>query len=112
MSNVTMGLPNCIVLPSRFKVENAPKKAPARRNSRLEIPTSSFGPPKGAFPRIWDNKKPMPKTSEPFPRATKLREPPDKKLLAKKYATISALTDRNKECADENGDGSSKTKLR
>jgi hypothetical protein len=102
-----VGFPNRIVLPNRLRVANAPKKIPEKRKIKLEIPVSWLGPPKGALPRICESKKPRPKTSEAIPRAIRLKEPLDKKLLAKKYATTNALIDKNNECAEENGDGSS-----
>ncbi len=102
-----MGFPIWIDLPNRLRVANALKRIPEKRKIRLEIPVSWLGPPKGALPRICDNKNPKPKTSEAVPSAIKLKELRDRKLLAKKYATINALTDRNNEWAEENGDGSS-----
>ena len=106
-----MGFPNFILLSNTLKVANAPKNIPAKRNAKLEIATRWFGPLKGGFPRICDTKNPRPRTSEPVPRATRLKEPLDKKPRAKKYATTNALMDKNNECAKENGAGSSKIKV-
>ncbi len=102
-----MGFPIWIDLPDRLRVANAAKKIPEKRKTKLEIPVSWLGPPNGALPSICDSKNPKPKTSEAFPSPIKLKEPPVKKLLAKKYETTNALIDKNNEWAEENGDGRS-----